>query len=72
MSIGSKSADQMKRDDIFSFVNSADKLLEEAASVLRHDDAATPAIMAVAYMLQAINGQLERIGDLLEDPPSRD
>ena len=66
------SADQMRREDIFRSVNSADKLLEEAVCVMGHNDAITPAMMAVAYMLQAINGQLERIGDILEDPPSRD
>lgn len=58
---------QMNLDDIQRSLNSADAMLEQSAALLTNADAATTAIMAVAYMLQAINGQLGRIADIMED-----
>lgn len=65
--IVSKTHVQMNLDDIQRSLNSADAMLEQSAESLTNADAASTAIMAVAYMLQAINGQLSRIADILED-----
>lgn len=64
-----RSESQMKLDDVDACINSGLEMLEQASSSFTTADAATPAIMAVAYMMQAVSGQLGRIADILEDSP---
>lgn len=64
--IEAKSAGQMRSDDIVKCVNSADAMLEQAAATMQTSDSSTPALMAIAYMLQAVNYQLEEIAEVLD------
>lgn len=54
-------------DDTMACRNSADQLLDQAAESVDANDSHTPALMAIAYALLACKGELERIGNILEE-----
>ena len=64
-----KTAEQMKREDIEKDRNSADAMLQQAADVATTDDPETTncALMAIAYAILSVRGELERIGDVLDE-----
>lgn len=64
-----KTAEQMKREDIEKDRNSADEMLQQAVDVMTTDDPETTncTLMAIAHTLLAVRGELERIGDILDE-----
>lgn len=62
-----KTAEQMKREDIEKDRNSADRLLADAGTVSTPEGGIHLGTMAAAHALLAIRGELERIGDILDE-----